>query len=95
MPIRIVSPPLCLGFDLVRSGRVPSTIAAGFLACMNHTLNGGRAGDFLHWAVPGEHAVLDAVELSAGLPKKLLVRFRAKLLRCSRACCSKQWAGES
>jgi len=53
MPIRIVSPPLCPGFDMVRSGRVPSTIAAGFLACMNDILNGGRAEDFLHLAVPG------------------------------------------
>jgi hypothetical protein len=29
---------------------------------MNDILNGGGAKDFLHWAVPGEHAVLDAVE---------------------------------
>ena len=36
---------------------------------MNDILNGGGAEDFLHWAVPGEHAVLDAVEESAGLPK--------------------------
>ena len=95
MPIRIVSPRLCPGFDMVRSGRVPSTIAAGFLACMNDILNGGGAEDFLHWAVPGEHAVLDAVEESAGLPKELLSRSRAKLRRRSRACCSKQRAGES
>jgi hypothetical protein len=39
---------------------------------MNDILNGGRAEDFLHWAVPGEHAVLDAVAESAGLPKELL-----------------------
>lgn len=38
---------------------------------MNDILNGGGAKDFLHWAVPGEHAVLDAVEESAGLPKEL------------------------
>ena len=48
---------------------------------MNDILNGGGAEDFLHWAVPGEHAVLDAVEESAGLPKELLARSRAKL-RC-------------
>ena len=65
----------------------------GFLACM-HDLNGGGAEDFLHWAVPGEHAVLDAVEESAGLPKELLARSRAKLRRRSRACCSKR-VGES
>jgi predicted naringenin-chalcone synthase len=97
MPIRIVSPPLCPGFDMVRSGRVPSTIAAGlgFLACMNDILNRGGTEDFLHWAVHGEHAVLDALEESAGLPKELLARSRAKLRRRSRACCSQQRAGES
>src|SRR5271166_5359660 len=47
-----------------------------FLAWMND-LNGGGAEDFLHWAVPEEHAVLDAVEESAGLPKELLARSRA------------------
>ena len=47
-----------------------------FLACMND-LNGGGAEDFLLWVVPGEHAVLDAVEESAGLPKELLARSRA------------------
>ena len=62
---------------------------------MNDILNGGGAEDFLRWAVPGEHAVLDAVEESAGLPKELLARSRAKLRRRSRACCSKQRAGES
>jgi hypothetical protein len=61
---------------------------------MNDILNGGGAEDFLHWAVPGEHAVLDAVEESAGL-KELLARSRGKLRRRSRACCSKQRAGES
>jgi hypothetical protein len=100
MPIRIVSPPLCPGFDMVRSawrnrlGFLPQ-LQLGFLACMNDSLNGAGAEDFLHWAVPGEHAVLDAVEESAGLPKELLARSRAKLRRRSRACCSKQRAGES
>jgi predicted naringenin-chalcone synthase len=60
---------------------------------MNDILNGGGAEDFLHWAVPGT-AVLDAVEESAGWPKELLARSRTKLRR-SRACCSKQRAGES
>ncbi len=46
---------------------------------MNNILNGGGAEHFLHWAVPREHAVLDAVEESAGLPKELLARSRAKL----------------
>ena len=36
-----------------------------FLAFMND-LNGGGAGDLLHWAVPEEHALLDAAEESAG-----------------------------
>jgi len=48
---------------------------------MNDILNGGGAEDFLHWAVPGEHAVLDAVEGSAGLRMELLARSRAKLRR--------------
>lgn len=39
---------------------------------MNDILNGGGAEDFLHWAVPVEHAVLDAGAESAGLPKELL-----------------------
>jgi hypothetical protein len=67
----------------------------GFLACMNDILNRKRAEKFFHWAVPGEHAVLDPVEESAGLPKELLARSRAKLRHRSRACCSKQPAGES
>jgi hypothetical protein len=53
---------------------------------MNDILNGGGAEDLLHCAVPGEHAVLDAVAESAGLPKELLARSRAK---------STQRAGES
>jgi hypothetical protein len=65
----------------------------GFLASMNDIFSGGGAEDFLHWAVPGEHAVLDAIVESAG--KELLARSRAQLRRRSRACCSKQWAGES
>ena len=95
MPIRIVSPPLCPGFDMCdRVGFLPR-LQLGFRACMNDILNGGGAEDFLHWAVPGEHAVLDAVEESAGLPKELLARSRAKLRCRSRACCSKQGGGES
>ena len=95
MPIRIVSPPLCpASIWCDRVGFLPR-LQLGFLACMNDILNGAGAEDFLHWAVPGEHAVLDAVEESAGLPKELLARSRAKLRRRSRACCSKQRAGES
>jgi hypothetical protein len=73
--------------------RLLPRLQLGFLACMNNILNGGGAEDFLPWAVPGEHAVLDAMEESAG--KALLARSRAKLRRRSRACCSKQRAGES
>ncbi len=62
---------------------------------MNDILNGAGAEDFLHGAVPGKHAVLDAVEASAGLPKELLARARAKLRRRWRTCCSKQRAVES
>jgi hypothetical protein len=61
-----------------RVGFLPR-LQLGFLACMNDVLNGGEAKDFVHWAVPGEHAVLDAVEDSAGLPKELPARSRAKL----------------
>ena len=83
------------GFDMCdRVGFLPR-FQLGFLACMNDILNGGGAEDFLHWAVPREHAVLDAVEESAGLPKELLARSRTKLRRRSRACCSKQRAGAS
>src|SRR5260370_32559334 len=73
-----------------RVGFLPQ-LQLGFLACMNDILNGGGAEDFLHWA----HAVVDAVEESAGLPKELLARSRVKLCRRSRACCSTQRAGES
>ena len=77
-----------------RVGFLPR-LQLGFLACMNDSLNAAGAEDFLRWAVPGGHAILDAVEESAGLPKELLARSRAKLCRRSRACCSKQRAGES
>ena len=84
MPIRIVSPqrsaPASIWCD--RVGFLPG-LQLGFRACMKDILNGGGAEDFLHWAVPGEHAVLDAVEESAGLPKELLARSRAKLRRRS------------
>ena len=36
-----------------------------FLACVND-LNGGGAEEFLHWAVPGEHAVLDPADSAFG-----------------------------
>jgi hypothetical protein len=77
-----------------RVGFLPR-LQLGFLACMNDIFDGGGAKDFLHWAVPGEHAILDAVDESAGLPKELPARSRAKLRRRSRTCCSKQRAGES
>ena len=83
-----------LRYGAIGYGFLPR-LQLGFLACMNDILNGGGAEDLLHWAFPGEHAVLDAVEESAGLPKELLSRSRAKLRRRSRACCSKQRAGES
>ena len=81
-----------LRYGAIGSGFL-SRLQLRFLACMNDIPYG--ADDFLHWAVPGEHAVLDAVAESAGLPKELLARSRAKLRRRSRACCSKQRAGES
>ena len=81
-----------LRYAAIGSGFLPP-LQLGFLACMNDILNGGEAEDFLHWAVPGEHAVLDAMEESAG--KELLARSRAKLRRRSRACCSQQRVGES
>jgi hypothetical protein len=46
------------------------------LACMND-LNGGGAEISCTGRFPEEHAVLDAVEESAGLPKELLARSRA------------------
>ena len=76
-----------------RVGLLPR-LQVGFLGCMNDTLNGAGAEDFLQGPVFGEHAVVDAVEESAELPKELLARSRAKLRRPSRACCSKQRAGE-
>jgi len=80
-----------LRYGAIGSGFL-SRLQLRFLACMNDIPYG--ADDFLHWAVPGEHAVLDVVE-SAGLPEELLARSCAKLRRRSRACCSKQRAGES
>jgi hypothetical protein len=74
----------------IGSGFLPP-LQQGFLACMNDILNGG-AEDFSHC---GEQIVLDAVEESAGLPKELLARSRAKLRRRSTARCSKHRAGES
>src|SRR6202140_3354901 len=74
-----------------RVGFLPR-LQLGFLTCMNDILNGGGAEDFLHWAVPGPHADLHAVEEGAGAPKELLAGSRAKLPRRSRACCSKQRA---
>ena len=75
MPIRIVSPPCArLRYDAI-SPFLPR-LQLDFLAFMND-INGGGAEDFLLWAVPEEHAVLAAVEESAGLPKELLARFRA------------------
>ena len=60
-----------LGFDMVLSGRVPSTIAAGLPSCVNDILNGGGTEDLLHFAVhPGGRTVLDAEEESDWLPKE-------------------------
>lgn len=59
-----------LRYGAIGSGFLPG-LQLGFLACMNDILNGG-AEDFLHWAVPGEHAVLDAVEESAGCRRNCL-----------------------
>jgi len=39
---------------------------------MNDILNGGGTEDFLHRAVPGEHAVLDVVQESAGYRRNCL-----------------------
>jgi hypothetical protein len=74
MPIRIVSPPVRRRYSAI-SPFLPR-LQLDLLAFRND-LNGGGARDFLHWAVPEEHAVLDAAEESAGLPKELLARFRA------------------
>jgi len=83
-----------LRYGAIRVGFLPR-LQLELLACMNDILNGGGAEDFLHWAVAGEHAVLDAVEKSTGLPKELLARSRAKCRRPSRAWCSKQRVSES
>ena len=57
-------------------------------------LNGGGAEDFLHWAVPGEHAVLDAVEEKCRVAEGTACAVPRELRRRSRACCSKQRVGE-
>ena len=70
------------GFDMVLSARVPPAVAAAFPSCLNDIVNGGGIQDCLHWAVhPGGRTVVDAVEEGAGLPKELLVPFRATLRR--------------
>lgn len=56
------------GFDMGLSGRVPATIAQQLAGRLPAMLNGGRQGDFRHWAIhPGGRTVLDAVQESAGL----------------------------
>jgi len=62
------------GFDMVRSDRVPSTIAAGLPSCLNDILN-GRNREFFHQAVhPVGRTVLDALEEGARLSKELLAQ---------------------
>jgi alpha-pyrone synthase len=71
-----------LGFDMVLSGRVPATIAAGLPGCMPRILDGGRAEDIRHWAIhPGGRTVLDAVEEGIGLDRESLRLSRDVLRR--------------
>ena len=57
-----------LGFDMMLSGAVPKTIAAGLPSRMNSILNGRKTEDIQHWAIhPGGRTVLDAVERGAVL----------------------------
>ena len=81
MPIRIVLPLRWPGFDMVRSGQVPSTIRsyASLPAC--DILSGEGVEDFLHWAVPRGAHCPNGVEESAGLPKGLLALSSVKLRR--------------
>jgi predicted naringenin-chalcone synthase len=63
------------GFDMVLSGRVPTTIAQGLRGVMPAILGGKRPEEISHWAVhPGGRTILDAVERAAGIgPDALLV----------------------
>ena len=66
--------------DMVRSGRVPSTITAGLPSCLNDILNGGGTENFFHQAVhPVGRTVLDAVEEGARLSKELLAQSCANM----------------
>jgi predicted naringenin-chalcone synthase len=63
------------GFDMVLSGRVPTTIAQGLRGAMPAILGGKRPEEISHWAVhPGGRTILDAVERAAAIePEALLV----------------------
>jgi predicted naringenin-chalcone synthase len=65
-----------LGFDLVLSGRVPSSVSAGLPSCVNDVLNGGGVEDFLHWVVhPGALSWV-LWRRVPGFPRELLVQSR-------------------
>lgn len=71
-----------LGFDMMLSGEVPKTIAAGLPSLMSSILNGRKTEDIQHWAIhPGGRTVLDAVEKSAALPPEALKVSRDVLRR--------------
>ncbi len=58
-----------LGFDMVLSTRIPSSVAFAIANCADRILAGRRAGDIELWAVhPGGRAILDAVEAAMRLP---------------------------
>ncbi len=71
-----------LGFDMVLSGEVPKTIAAGLPSRMKSILNGTKIEEVRHWAIhPGGRTVLDAVEKCVGLSAECLNTSRDILRR--------------
>ncbi len=71
-----------LGFDMMLSGEVPKTIAAGLPSRMSSILDGRKTEDIRHWAIhPGGRTVLDAVEKGAALPPDSLKICRDVLRR--------------
>lgn len=70
------------GFDMILSGQVPASIAAGLPSRIDAVLNGYPRSDITHWAIhPGGRTVLDAVREGAQLEERQLRPSREVLRR--------------
>ncbi len=71
-----------LGFDMVLTGKVPSTIVNGLPRSLGSILCGRRPEDIEHWAIhPGGRTILDAVQKGINLPHEMLRQSRDVLRR--------------